>query len=192
MLEVHGRRNRDHDDRMHGRAHRCCGGLAGCATTRRSPKKFMDFLVRRNRRYLSDLSDHHFHSTEQRLARTCCAAATRRRSRGGERHAISQEMLAEMIGTTRPRVNFFMNKFRRLGMIEYRRTRSCRAPFRACTNSLVDSAAEHDSTAHDLTCEIRCRPLCLPLPGAAATTAPLRSRRCKTGKWPTSPTNPTS
>ncbi len=85
-------------------------------------REFMHFLVTRNRRYLSDLSDHHFHTTEQRLAR----ALLRLPNIGGGgdgRHArlprISQEMLAEMVGTTRSRVNFFMNKFRRLGMIEY-------------------------------------------------------------------------
>jgi CRP/FNR family cyclic AMP-dependent transcriptional regulator len=84
-------------------------------------KRFMDFLVTRNRRYFTDLSDHHFHSTEQRLARTLLRLAG---IPGEKREAvsprISQETLAEMIGTTRSRVNFFMNKFRRLGMIEYR------------------------------------------------------------------------
>jgi CRP/FNR family transcriptional regulator, cyclic AMP receptor protein len=82
-------------------------------------KKLMNFLVTRNRRYLTDLSDHHFHSTEQRLARALLLIP---RANGGTRHAtprISQETLAEMIGTTRSRVNFFMNKFRDLGMIEY-------------------------------------------------------------------------
>jgi CRP/FNR family cyclic AMP-dependent transcriptional regulator len=87
-------------------------------------KPFMDFLVMRNRRYLSDLSDHHFYTTEQRLARAllrlpdisgCCGGG----GREGKLPRISQEMLAEMVGTTRSRVNFFMNKFRRLGMIEY-------------------------------------------------------------------------
>jgi CRP/FNR family cyclic AMP-dependent transcriptional regulator len=84
-------------------------------------KKLMDFLVTRNRRYLTDLSDHHFHSTEQRLARALLQLP---RIDGGttkrpKTPRISQEMLAEMIGTTRSRVNFFMNKFRDLGMIEY-------------------------------------------------------------------------
>jgi CRP-like cAMP-binding protein len=84
-------------------------------------KKFMDFLVTRNRRYLTDLSDHHFHSTEQRLARVLLRLPNL--DGGNAPHArlprISQEQLAEMVGTTRSRVNFFMNKFRRLGMIEY-------------------------------------------------------------------------
>ena len=90
-------------------------------TDRDFARKFMDFLVSRNRRYFLDLSDHHFHSTEQRLARTLLRLAG---LPGEKREAvsprISQETLAEMIGTTRSRVNFFMNKFRRLGMIEYR------------------------------------------------------------------------
>ena len=85
-------------------------------------RKFMDFLVTRNRRYFIDLSDHHFHSTEQRLARALLRLVGGLRDEKQEALSprISQETLAEMIGTTRSRVNFFMNKFRRLGMIEYR------------------------------------------------------------------------
>lgn len=83
-------------------------------------EKFMDFLVRRNRRYIRDLRDHHFHSTEKRLARTLLRLA-----KGGNNEStaaltrLNQETLASMIGSTRSHVNFFMNKFRRLGMIEY-------------------------------------------------------------------------
>lgn len=84
-------------------------------------RPFMDFLVMRNRRYLTDVSDHHFYTTEQRLARVLLRLPDL--GGGGARQVklprISQEMLAEMVGTTRSRVNFFMNKFRRLGMIEY-------------------------------------------------------------------------
>lgn len=85
-------------------------------------KKFMDFLVTRNRRYFIDLSDHHFHSTEQRLARALLRLVGGLRDEKQEALSprISQETLADMIGTTRSRVNIFMNKFRRLGMIEYR------------------------------------------------------------------------
>lgn len=85
-------------------------------------RPFMDFLVARTRRYLRDVSDHHFYSTEQRLARALLRLPDIGGG-GGTRQEklprISQEMLAGMIGTTRSRVNFFMNKFRRLGMIEY-------------------------------------------------------------------------
>ncbi len=84
-------------------------------------KAFMDFLVTRNRRYLAAVSDYHFHSTEQRLARTLFRLA--KADLNGELTVtlprLSQETLADMVGTTRTRVNFFMNKFRRHGMIEY-------------------------------------------------------------------------
>jgi CRP/FNR family transcriptional regulator, cyclic AMP receptor protein len=79
--------------------------------------KFMDFLVRRNRRYLRDVRDQHFHSAEKRLARTLLQFAKGHNDAALPR--LSQEMLANMIGSTRSRVNFFMNKFRRLGMIGY-------------------------------------------------------------------------
>jgi CRP/FNR family cyclic AMP-dependent transcriptional regulator len=81
---------------------------------------FRDMLSK-NIRLEEDLIDQLFNSTEKRLARTLLLLA-----RFGEPDApnralpkVSQEMLAEMIGTTRTRVNFFMNKFRNLGLIEY-------------------------------------------------------------------------
>src|SRR5580658_478077 len=86
-------------------------------------KMFMDFLVTRNRRYLMDLSDLHFHSTEKRLARALLRlpkTITDGELKAGE-HRLSQETLADMIGSTRPRVSFFMNKFRRQGFIAYDR-----------------------------------------------------------------------
>ncbi len=84
-------------------------------------KTFLEFLVERNRGYLADLCDHHFHSIEKRLARALLRMA--KSDVNGklkvEMPRLSQETLAGMIGTTRPRVNMFLNKFRRLGMIEY-------------------------------------------------------------------------
>jgi CRP-like cAMP-binding protein len=81
---------------------------------------FGDMLTK-NIRLEEDLIDQLFNSTEKRLARTLLLLA-----RFGEPDAptravpkVSQEMLAEMIGTTRTRVNFFMNKFRKLGLIDY-------------------------------------------------------------------------
>ena len=75
----------------------------------------------RNIRIEEDLIDQLFNSSEKRLARTLLLLA-----RYGEPDAshrtlprVSQETLAEMVGTTRSRVNFFMNKFRKLGFIEY-------------------------------------------------------------------------
>jgi CRP/FNR family cyclic AMP-dependent transcriptional regulator len=86
-------------------------------------KMFLDFLVTRNRRYLMDLSDLHFHSTEKRLARALLRLA--KADTNGELQVaeprLSQEMLADMIGTTRSRVNLLMNKFRRQGFIAYDR-----------------------------------------------------------------------
>jgi len=82
---------------------------------------FMAYLLARNSRIEEDLIDQLFNSSEKRLARTLLLLA-----RYGERHKpirvvpkISQETLAEMIGTTRSRVSFFMNKFRKLGFISY-------------------------------------------------------------------------
>jgi CRP-like cAMP-binding protein len=68
-----------------------------------------------------DLIDQLFNSTEKRLARTLLLLAHYGKADEPRRllPRISQEILAEMVGTTRPRVNFFMNKFRKLGFIEY-------------------------------------------------------------------------
>jgi CRP-like cAMP-binding protein len=83
--------------------------------------RFIAFMLARNVRIEEDLVDQLFNSSEKRLARTLLLLA--RFGKEDEVHGvlprISQEMLAEMIGTTRPRVNFFMNKFRKLGFIKY-------------------------------------------------------------------------
>jgi CRP-like cAMP-binding protein len=83
--------------------------------------RFLTHMLTRNIRIEEDLIDQLFNSSEKRLARTLLLLA-----RYGEPEAshrtlprVSQETLAEMIGTTRSRVNFFMNKFRKLGFIEY-------------------------------------------------------------------------
>jgi CRP/FNR family cyclic AMP-dependent transcriptional regulator len=88
-------------------------------------ESFAEFLVshivKRNIRMEEDLIDQLFNSTEKRLARTLLLLAQYGKS-DGPRHALpklSQEILAEMVGTTRTRVNFFMNKFRKLGFIAY-------------------------------------------------------------------------
>jgi CRP/FNR family cyclic AMP-dependent transcriptional regulator len=82
---------------------------------------FTAHLLTRNSRVEADLMDHLFNSSEKRLARTLLLLANFGKEGGPEPIAtkISQETLAEMIGTTRPRVSFFMNKFRKLGFIEY-------------------------------------------------------------------------
>src|SRR6202165_1879185 len=78
-------------------------------------------MLARNVRIEEDLVDQLFNSSEKRLARTLLLLA-RYGAQGQPQKAlpkVSQEMLAEMIGTRRCRVNFFMNKFRKLGFIEY-------------------------------------------------------------------------
>ena len=83
--------------------------------------RFISYMLARNLRIEADLVDHLFNSSEKRLARTLLLLARYGDQGGAERKIpkISQETLAEMIGTTRSRVNFFMNKFRDLGFIEY-------------------------------------------------------------------------
>jgi CRP/FNR family cyclic AMP-dependent transcriptional regulator len=83
--------------------------------------QFIAFMLARNIRVEEDLIDQLFNSSEKRLARTLLLLA--RYGKEDRPHGvlppISQETLAEMIGTTRPRVNFFMNKFKKLGFIKY-------------------------------------------------------------------------
>jgi CRP/FNR family cyclic AMP-dependent transcriptional regulator len=82
---------------------------------------FLAYVLDRNIRTQEDLVDQLFNSSEKRLARVLLLLA----HYGKEQHPdlviakISQETLAEMVGTTRSRVNFFMNKFRKLGFIKY-------------------------------------------------------------------------
>ena len=82
---------------------------------------FMAHLLTRNSRVQEDLVDLLFNSSEKRLARTLLLLANFGKEGRPEpiTTRISQETLAEMVGTTRPRVSFFMNKFRKLGFIEY-------------------------------------------------------------------------
>ena len=84
-------------------------------------ERFISYMLARNLRIEADLVDHLFNSSEKRLARTLLLLARYGDQAGPERRIpkISQETLAEMVGTTRSRVNFFMNKFRDLGFIEY-------------------------------------------------------------------------
>jgi CRP/FNR family transcriptional regulator, cyclic AMP receptor protein len=82
---------------------------------------FISHMLTRNIRVEEDLIDQLFNSSEKRLARTLLLLA--RYGKEDQPHGmlpnVSQETLAEMIGTTRSRVNFFMNKFRKLGFIKY-------------------------------------------------------------------------
>ncbi|MGD1081693.1 MAG: Crp/Fnr family transcriptional regulator [Candidatus Sulfotelmatobacter sp.] len=82
---------------------------------------FVAYLLTRNIRYEEDLVDQLFNSSEKRLARILLLLA--RFGKDGKPEAaipkISQETVAEMVGTTRSRVNFFMNTFRKLGFVRY-------------------------------------------------------------------------
>ena len=82
---------------------------------------FVTYLLERNIRYEADLVDQLFNSSEKRLARILILLAHFGKEGKPENVVpkISQEALAEMIGTTRSRVSFFMNRFRKLGFIHY-------------------------------------------------------------------------
>jgi CRP-like cAMP-binding protein len=102
--------------------------------------RFISHMLSRNIRIEDDLIDQLFNSSEKRLARTLLLLA-----RYGKRDKpvrvvpkVSQETLAEMVGTTRSRVNFFLNKFKKLGFIEY----NGKLPIRI--NSSLLSVVLHD------------------------------------------------
>jgi CRP/FNR family cyclic AMP-dependent transcriptional regulator len=83
---------------------------------------FMAYLLARSIRYEEDLVDQLFNSSEKRLARVLMLLARYGKEGIAETMVVpkvSQETLAEMVGTTRSRVNIFMNKFRKLGLIDY-------------------------------------------------------------------------
>jgi len=84
-------------------------------------ERFIAYMLERNLRVEADLVDHLFNSSEKRLARTLLLLARYGDQAGPQQRIpkISQETLAEMVGTTRSRVNFFLNKFRDLGFLEY-------------------------------------------------------------------------
>jgi CRP/FNR family transcriptional regulator, cyclic AMP receptor protein len=83
--------------------------------------RFLTFMLARNIRIEEDLIDQLFNSSEKRLARTLLLLARygKEDQPQGVLPKMSQETLAEMVGTTRSRINFFMNKFRKLGFIKY-------------------------------------------------------------------------
>src|SRR6266849_930206 len=82
---------------------------------------FINFVLTRNIRFEEDLIDQLFNSTEKRLARTLLLLARYGKQDQPQRvlPKVSQETLAEMVGTTRTRVNLFMNKFKKMGFIKY-------------------------------------------------------------------------
>ena len=102
--------------------------------------RFIAHMLSRNIRIEEDLIDQLFNSSEKRLARALLLLARYGKQDMSVRAvpSVSQETLAEMIGTTRSRVNFFMNKFKRLGFIEYGEDRPLKI------NSSLLSVVLHD------------------------------------------------
>jgi CRP-like cAMP-binding protein len=105
--------------------------------------RFIAHMLARNNRLEEDLVDQLFNASEKRLARMLLLLARYGKPSGPQRvlPKISQEVLAEMIGTTRSRVNFFMNKFRKLGLIDYNGTLK--------VNDALLSVVLHDAPAPD-------------------------------------------
>ena len=92
-------------------------------TNHKLSDSFIGYMLTRNNRVEEDLIDHLFNSCEKRLARTLLVLgryAKVQHQPDSELPKVSQETLSEIVGCTRSRVNLFMNKFRRLGFIEYR------------------------------------------------------------------------
>jgi CRP/FNR family transcriptional regulator, cyclic AMP receptor protein len=90
-------------------------------TERAFADRFLAYMLSRNIRIEEDLVDQLFNSSEKRLARTLLLLAQYGKQAQPQKRLpkVTQETLAEMIGTTRSRVNFFMNKFKKLGFIKY-------------------------------------------------------------------------
>jgi CRP/FNR family transcriptional regulator, cyclic AMP receptor protein len=95
--------------------------LRALHTDKEFADQFIAYMLKRNLRVESDLVDQLFNSTEKRLARSLLLLAQYGKEGKPETviSSISQETLAEMVGTTRSRINFFMTKFRKLGFIHY-------------------------------------------------------------------------
>jgi CRP-like cAMP-binding protein len=95
--------------------------IAALGNQPRFSQLFIDHLLSRNSRVQEDVIDQLFNSSERRLARLLLLLANYGKEGGPPIVPVilSQETLADMIGTTRSRVSFFMNKFRKLGLIDY-------------------------------------------------------------------------
>lgn len=89
-------------------------------------RMFVSHVLTKNARFEEELINYHFNSTEKRLARALLLLAdVGPDGSQGSTERISQEMLAEMIGATRSRVSYFMNRFRQCGYIDYNGQRLC-------------------------------------------------------------------
>ena len=110
---------------------------------------FVAYLLGRNIRYEADLVDQLFNSSEKRLARILLLLARFGKEGRPENviPKISQETLAEMVGTTRSRVSFFMNRFRKLGFIDYNGVLEIHSSLTQC----------HSSRLPGIACVVDCR-----------------------------------
>lgn len=97
--------------------------LAALDSDRDLARSFTEYLLTRKARAEEGLADQLSHSSEKRLVRLLLLLDGAGTNRGSRRNLpeISQEVLAEMVGTTRPRISYFMTKFRKLGLIDYSR-----------------------------------------------------------------------
>jgi CRP/FNR family cyclic AMP-dependent transcriptional regulator len=124
---------------------------------------FVKDLVKRNIRYQDDLVDQLFNSSEKRLARVLLLMAQFGEEGVSERsiRRLSQETLAEMVGTTRSRVSFFLNRFRKLGFINYAAGEQIRVH-----SSLLNVILHDDDGAKNPNCSSQQGPEPPPEPGA--------------------------
>ena len=119
---------------------------------------FVAYLLARNIRYEEDLVDQLFNSSEKRLARLLLLLAHFGKEGAPETviPKISQETLAEMIGTTRSRVSFFMNRFRELGFLDYDGERAASSQFTSkCRSPRLASAPQSQNKVQDSDEQIR-------------------------------------
>jgi hypothetical protein len=141
---------------------------------------FTAFLLAQNARIQADLVDQLFNSSEKRLARILLLLAQFGKESKPETVVpkISQEVLTEMIGTTRSRVSFFMNRFRKLGFVEYngeiRVHNTCLIS--SCRNGVVAVSRAHHLLSEQLCSLGTCKPTTELEPGAWFQ-AVARSRR---------------
>jgi CRP/FNR family cyclic AMP-dependent transcriptional regulator len=139
---------------------------------------FMKYLLKRNIRYQDDLVDQLFNSSEKRLARVLLLMAHFGKEGVSEMSIprLSQETLAEMVGTTRSRVSFFMNRFRRFGFIKYDLGHN------VCVHSSLLNVVLHDDTGASFNAKsegvaLESRPSLEPASRRGATAEKDRAKR---------------
>ena len=139
---------------------------------------FLKFMLARGMRIQADLVDHLFNSSEKRLARILLLMADF--DKAGTREAlippVTQQTLAEMIGTTRSRVSFFMNRFRKLGFITYNS--------RIQVHESLLNVLLHDQLPKHNSAQPRTESLKKHIPKSARTTGVLTSIDAKTRRQP--------